>query len=232
MTHPSTHNFQFMSTSLFVILLVLCTISAVVCTAPASAETTHPPAASATLGDPQELATFIDRMMSVELYAQHIVGAQVVIVKDGQILLAKGYGFADYEKRIPVDGEKTLFKPGSVTKLFTWTAVMQLVEQGKIDLRADVNTYLKEFKIPATYQGGGGKSVPITMLDLMSHTAGFEEISWKAGTMDVEDVEHATPLGDLVAGFMPRRVFPARPGALVLELWRITGWLYRRAGFR
>ena len=69
---------------------------------------------------------------------------------------------------LPVDPALTLFRPGSVSKLLTWTAVMQLVEQGKIDLDADINQYL-DFKIP----GVDGK--PITMRNLMQHTAGFEE---------------------------------------------------------
>ena len=69
------------------------------------------------------------------------------MVKDGQVLLQKGYGYADVEKKMPVDPEQTLFRPGSVSKLFTWTAVMQLVERGKLDLDADVNQYL-DFKIP------------------------------------------------------------------------------------
>ncbi len=128
----------------------------------------------------------------------------VVVVKDGQVLLAKGYGYADVEKRIPVDAEHTLFRPGSVTKLFTWTAVMQLVEQGKIDLQADVNTYLTAFQIPATYPQ------PITMLDLMAHTAGFEEpqsrIWWQSSA------EEMTSLEDYLAQNMPARVYP--PGQM------------------
>ena len=70
------------------------------------------------------------------------------MVKDGKVLTERGYGYADVEKRLPVDPQLTLFRPGSVSKLFTWTAVMQQVEQGKIDLDADVNQYL-DFKVPA-----------------------------------------------------------------------------------
>src|SRR5204862_7171941 len=79
-----------------------------------------------------------------------------------------GFGFSNVEKRTPVSPETTLFRPGSISKLFTWTAVMQLVEQGKIDLDADVNTYL-DFKIPPR----NGK--PITMRNIMTHTSGFQE---------------------------------------------------------
>src|SRR5258708_1948436 len=95
-----------------------------------------------------------------------IAGAVVAIVKDGAVLSERGYGYSDVEKRTPVDPKLTLFRPGSVSKLFTWTAVMQQVEQGKIDLDADVNQYL-DFKIPAR----DGK--PVTMRQLMQHVARF-----------------------------------------------------------
>ena len=71
-----------------------------------------------------------------------VAGAVVVVVKDGQTLLQKGYGYADVAAHKPVDPETTMFRTGSVSKLTTWTAVMQLVEQGKLDLDADVNGYL------------------------------------------------------------------------------------------
>jgi CubicO group peptidase (beta-lactamase class C family) len=60
----------------------------------------------------------------------HIAAATVSVVKDGELFFAKGYGYADREARRPVDPERTLFRPGSISKLFTWTAVMQLIEQG------------------------------------------------------------------------------------------------------
>ena len=158
-----------------------------------------PPIVTHTLGDPQDLETFIDGMMTSQLVDQHVAGAIVVVVSDGRVLLAKGYGYADVEKRIPVDPERTLFRPGSVTKLFTWTAVMQLVEQGKIDLQADVNTYLTRFKIPATYPQ------PITMLDLMAHTAGFED---RFKNLFKSSVSEMTSLEDYLMQNMPARVFP------------------------
>ena len=180
-----------------------------------------PPVAA--LGDPQELATFVDGVMNKQLEELHIAGAVVVIVKDGQVLLAKGYGYADVEKRIPVDAEHTLFRPGSVTKLFTWTAVMQMVEQGKIDLQADVNTYLTDFQIPATYPQ------PVTMLDLMAHTSGFGEISAGVRTYMPEEL---TSLGVYLARYMPGACLPARSGAGLLQLRRHAGRLHRRAGLR
>jgi CubicO group peptidase (beta-lactamase class C family) len=123
-------------------------------------------------------------------------GAVVVVVKDGQVLFEKGYGFSDYAGRIPVDPKTTLFRPGSVSKLFTWTAVMQLVQAGKIDLDADVNTYL-DFKIPHF------RGVPVTVRDLMTHRGGFSETA-----RDLLTFGKAPPaLGDVLERYVPPRIF-------------------------
>ncbi len=113
---------------------------------------------------------WLDGYMPYALSRGNVAGAVVVVVKNGQVLLQKGYGYADVAARKPVDPENTLFRPGSVSKLFTWTAVMQQVEQGKIDLDRDINTYL-DFAIPPF----AGR--PVTMRNLMTHTGGFEETS-------------------------------------------------------
>ena len=111
---------------------------------------------------------WLDGYLPYALATGDIAGAEVAIVKDGAVVTERGYGFADVEKRTPVDPKETMFRPGSVSKLIVWTAVMQLVEQGKIDLDADINKYL-DFQVT----GLDGK--PITMRNLMQHTAGFEE---------------------------------------------------------
>src|ERR1700678_1587382 len=116
----------------------------------------------------QDVNTWLDGYMPYAVHTADIAGAVVAVVKDGTILTERGYGYSDVAKRTPVDPKLTLFRPGSVSKLFTWTAVMQLVEQGKIDLDADVNRYLG-FRIPPR------AGLPITMRNLMQHTAGFEE---------------------------------------------------------
>ena len=115
-----------------------------------------------------DVDAWLDGFMPYAIARGDIAGAVVVVVKDGQVLTQKGFGFSDVEKRKPVSPETTLFRPGSVSKLFTWTAVMQQVEQGKIDLDKPVNDYL-DFKLPAR----GGKQ--ITMRNIMTHTTGFEE---------------------------------------------------------
>src|SRR6478672_872324 len=109
----------------------------------------------------EDVNAWLDGFMSYSLAKDDIAGAVVVVVKDGKILTQKGYGYADVASHKPVDPAKTLFRPGSVSKLFTWTAVMQLVEQGKLDLDKDVNTYI-DFKIPP-YDGK-----PITLRNIMT----------------------------------------------------------------
>ncbi|KRD31285.1 hypothetical protein ASE35_14820 [Lysobacter sp. Root916] len=111
---------------------------------------------------------YFDGVIGSALARSDIAGVTLSVVKDGRLLLSKGYGYADVARRTPVDPARTLFRPGSVSKLFTWTAVMQQVERGRIDLDADLNRYL-DFKIPP-YRGR-----PATMRQLMTHTAGFEE---------------------------------------------------------
>src|SRR5690606_33700521 len=89
-----------------------------------------------------DVEAWLDGFLPYALARGDIAGAVVVVVKDGQVLLQKGYGYADIAERAPVDPDATLFRPGSISKLFTWTAVMQLVEQGKLDLDADLSQYV------------------------------------------------------------------------------------------
>src|ERR1700691_3394152 len=145
-----------------------------------------------------DVNSWLDGYMPYALHTGDIAGAVVSVVKDGKMLTERGYGYSDVEKRTPVDPKQTLFRPGSVSKLFTWTAVMQMVEQGKIDLDADVNKYL-DFKIPAR----DGK--PVTMRNLMQHTAGFEEQSKGI----ITDDPNAPGYEALLKQWVPERVFEA-----------------------
>src|SRR6202789_2988883 len=163
-------------------------------TAPPAAAPTGATAAVPLTAD--DLNAWLDGYVPYALHTGDIAGAVVAVVKDGQIVTERGYGYSDVAKRTPVDPKLTLFRPGSVSKLFTWTAVMQLVEQGKIDLDADVNQYL-DFKIPP-YQGK-----PITMRNLMTHTPGFED-AFKGG---IRFSGQVPPLGDVLKRMLPERVF-------------------------
>jgi CubicO group peptidase (beta-lactamase class C family) len=146
----------------------------------------------------QDVNAWLDGYIPYALASADIAGAVVVVVKDGQVLTEKGYGYADVKSHRPVDPKGTLFRPGSVSKLFTWTAVMQQVEAGKIDLDADVNKYL-DFKIPP-YDGK-----PVTMRDLMTHTAGFAET---IKHLFPGDAKALLPLDRFISGWTPNRIFP------------------------
>ncbi len=149
-----------------------------------------------------DLEAFLDGMMPSQLEREDIAGAVIAVVKDGQVIFAKGYGYSDRVKRTPVTPDSTLFRPGSISKLFTWTSVMQLEEQGKLDLDRDVNDYL-DFKIPPAF----GK--PITLRNIMTHTSGFEETTHD---LFVADAQHLFPLERYVKENIPNRIFP--PGVI------------------
>ncbi len=153
--------------------------------------------------DAGEMEAFLDGLFAKDMAEHHIVGAAVAVVADGQLFFAKGYGYADLENKIPVDAEQTVFRIGSTTKLLTWTAVMQLVEQGKLDLDADINTYL-DFRIPDTYPQ------PITLAHLMAHTAGFEDLF--LDYVSLEESKDSLLPGAFLASHLPARVFP--PGEI------------------
>src|SRR5207237_3336283 len=116
----------------------------------------------------QDCETFLDALIPSQLQNRDIAGAVVSVVKDGQVLFAKGYGYADFTAKKPVLADQTLFRPGSISKLFTATAVMQLVEQGKLDLDRDVNEYV-DFAIQKNY------TEPVKLRRLLSLTVGLEE---------------------------------------------------------
>ncbi|WP_420140758.1 serine hydrolase [Sphingomonas sp.] len=134
---------------------------------PAPQSDNQPGLATPTL-DARDVGAWLDGYMPAALKQGKIAGAQVVVVKDGQVIAQKGYGFADVAAATPMDPTRSMMRIGSTSKLFTWTAVMQQVEAGRIDLDADVNRYL-DFRI--TPRSGRA----ITMRDLMNHRAGFEE---------------------------------------------------------
>src|SRR5262245_24389092 len=146
-----------------------------------------------------DLAAFIGPLIENQLARLKIEGAVVVVVKNGSTLFAHGYGYADVESRRPMTVDKTLIRPGSISKLFTGIVVMRLVEQGKLDLDRDVNDYL-DFHIP-TPDGG----VPVTLRRLMTHRAGFEEHAKDLFSANREP----EPLGPWLARSLPRRLYPA-----------------------
>ncbi|WP_413626445.1 serine hydrolase domain-containing protein [Luteibacter sp. Lutesp34] len=178
---------------------------------PASASSTAAPAAGvATAAVPStpgastpelsadDLSRFFDGLIPFALERGDLAGAVVSVVKDGDVLLARGYGHANLATGQVPSPESSLYRPGSISKLFTWTAVMQQVEQGKLDLDADVNRYL-DFAIPPR----DGK--PVTLRQLMTHTAGFEDTA--------SGMFPASPAGVNLEAYLkshiPRRIYDA-----------------------
>jgi CubicO group peptidase (beta-lactamase class C family) len=160
------------------------------------------PAPAAHALDKADLVAFFDGLVPLQMERSDVGGATVLVMKDGQELLKKGYGFSDVAKKIPVDPDTTMFRLASISKLFTWVSVMQLAEQGKLDVDADVNKYL-DFQIAPAF----GK--PITLRNLMTHTGGFEEV---VRNIILVDPKKSASLRDFLIANQPHRMYP--PGEI------------------
>jgi len=182
-------------------LMALVVLGSIVVPAQASVSAEGPPAA---LTDRDDLAAFLDAFIAEGLEAYSLPGVTVSVVVDGATVFAGGYGYADLERGIAVDPGTTLFDVGSVAKLFTFTAVMQLVEDGLLNLHGDVNEYLTAFEVPATY------TEPVTVAHLLTHTGGFDERDIGAAARTAEEV---MPVCEYLAERLPPRVRP--PGELI-----------------
>lgn len=145
------------------------------------------------------LADFVDGVMAQQIATREVAGAVVTVVYRDKVLFSRGYGFADIDKGIAVDGQQALFRPGSVSKMFTWTALLQQVEAGRVDLDADVNKYL-DFQIPA-YEGQ-----PIRVRDLLSHTPGMSDV----GGLTAPTPDKIQPYVEWMKTHIPARLW--RPG--------------------
>jgi CubicO group peptidase (beta-lactamase class C family) len=148
--------------------------------------------------DRADLESFLDGFIEGRMKAFDVVGVTVSVVHGGELILAKGYGHDDLEAGRPVDAARSLFRPGSISKTLTWTAVMQLHEQGKLDLETDIQTYLPEIPIPRTFDE------PITMLHLMAHAPGFEDSA--AGHLFAGSADEVLPLVEYLQTHQPARV--------------------------
>jgi len=151
-----------------------------------------------------DIENTVDEIME-KYIGKEIPGAAISIVKDGEFILLKGYGHSDIETKSPVDPEKTVFEAASVSKLYTWSAIMQLVEQGKLDLQEDIKEYLPKDYLKLKF------NKKITLLNLMNHTAGFED---KAENLLTNKPEKLIPLKDFLTNEnQPKQVF--EPGTVI-----------------
>ena len=151
-----------------------------------------------------EVEDFFDDAINHQLETAHIVSAAVAVVMDGEIIFTNGYGYTNLAENKLATPDETIFRIGSVSKMFVWVAVLQLVEQGKLDLDTDINGYLTDIQIPDTFPQ------PITLTHLMTHTAGFEEPILEYVGLNEEDVQ---PLAEVMYSYMPPRLRP--PGEMI-----------------
>jgi CubicO group peptidase (beta-lactamase class C family) len=169
---------------------------------PADVKTEAAPFSGQHALESEDLEAFFDGIIPLQLERSDIAGASVLVMQNGQVLLQKGYGYADLKSKKPVDPATTVFRLASISKLFTWVSVMQLVEQGKLDLDTDVNQYL-DFQIRPAF------SKPITLRNLMTHTGGFEETG---NDIIITDPKKTISLRDYLIQNQPMRIFP--PGEI------------------
>lgn len=151
----------------------------------------------------EDIKEFIENTVPKQLERYNIAGASVSVVKDGEELFTKAYGYRNISEGLKADSN-TMFRIGSVTKLFTWTAIMQLVEQGKLNLDDDISKYLDDIKL------GGNYKEPITIKHLMTHTAGIED---KFSNLFMSRDEEIPSLKEALLKDKRNRIF--KPGEIV-----------------
>ncbi len=164
----------------------------------------------------ESLIAGVDRVITANIKQNGVPGAVMSIVREGRIIALKGYGFADVANKIVPDPAGTVFRIASVSKPITAVAVMQLVEQGKLDLDKDVNKYLKSFRIPDTYKE------PITLRHILRHTTGFDETGEYG--LATYDLNHQLPLAEMMKIGLPFRI--RAPG----EVTQYSNYAYSLAG--
>ncbi|MDD3172319.1 MAG: serine hydrolase [Herbinix sp.] len=149
-----------------------------------------------------EISNELDNMVNSVIEAGNAKGAVLSIVKDGDTILCKGYGFADEFHNIAADGEKIAFRIGSVSKTFVAVAVQILHQEGHLDLNCDISTYLPPDFPPFSY--------PVNMYQLLTHTAGFEETVTGMAVYNISDTE---PLAESIRNYVPAQAF--KPGEVI-----------------
>lgn len=149
--------------------------------------------------DLEDVAAFVSREVQATMTTNRIPGAAVSITQDDHIVFLKGFGYADIAASAEVDPERTMFRVASVSKPFVWMSVLQLRDEGLLDIERDINEYL-DFAIDDTFPGQ-----PVTLRHLMTHTAGFEDVNIGASVRSAAERE---PLGDTLRRMKPQRVTP------------------------
>jgi CubicO group peptidase (beta-lactamase class C family) len=147
--------------------------------------------------DPKEVERFLDSFVPGQMEQHHVPGAAFVLVRDGEVLFSKGYGYADLEHKTLMSPDKTIPRVWSVSKTFAFVVLMRHHEQESFGLD-DVYEYLNDVRVDETYPE------PVTFEHLLTHTDGFEDRTVGIGTR--VDVEPTLP-----DGWRPSEVPPSAP---------------------
>jgi CubicO group peptidase (beta-lactamase class C family) len=143
--------------------------------------------------DPVELQAFADTFFAEQMETLHIPGVTFIFVQGGEVVYARGYGYANLETVTSITVDSSVVRIGSISKPFVASAVMQLVEQGKLDLHTDINQYLTAFQLENTFPK------PVTLAHLLTHTGGFLDPPY----VTYIDPQEVQPLGPFLAANMP-----------------------------
>jgi len=147
-----------------------------------------------------DINAWIDSQMTKGMDSLNIAGATIVLMQGDSVRYIKGYGLADIASNTPVNGNSSIFGVGSITKTFVATAAMQLVEEGKLALDRDVNSYLTSFHLEYKFNDS------ITVRHLLTHTAGFGDSNIGTTVRAEEDV---IPLAQYLKKRMPPQIMPS-----------------------
>lgn len=149
--------------------------------------------------DIEDLSAFADGFITSRMTTLNVAGVVVSVVQGGRQILARGYGFDRLEPLREAAEQHSLVRVGSLSKTVTWTAVMQLVERGLLDLEAPVQRYLPQLQLDLRFEQ------PVTMKHLMAHTAGFEDSA--LGHLFERDPSKVLPLRDYLARYQPSQIY-------------------------
>ena len=183
-------------------LLAMLAVLALLVPSPAAAQQADPPAARPALKeapDAKELERFVDGYVRGAMAEHRIPGAVVAVVSPSETLFVRGFGLANADTQERVDAQKHLFRIASISKTFTATAIMQLVEQGKVDLDADIRTYLGDLEFDDSLG-------PIKVRHLLVHAPGFEDLvlGYYGDVGALAEKDQAQQ----IAALAPRQVYP------------------------
>ena len=161
-------------------------------------------------GRPEARFTIAQRMQHY-----HVPGVSIAVIHGGQVEWARGYGVRELGSTIPVD-TTTLFQAGSISKPVAATAALRLVEQGKLDLDADINTLLSSWKVP---DNEFTRVKPVTLRGILSHSAGLTVHGFPG-----YDVDAPVPsVVQVLSGAPPANTAPVRVDVAPGTIWRYSG---------